>query len=185
MDTKAVLDNMINMSPQEAEKIKTDQAYQKQIEESLAKVFPPRSMDFALTSKLMEQLKAGKEASLSLEDKVNYDVITSAKPLATMQNLDRWLRSDDTLPDRILNPKTEQDQALKRTFEWLSPMPTIAMDCQPRPPSNSIKFIPENFGKRLCAAHQQTGLCRRQQVRSQTLGRSRGRRQTKSLASAH
>lgn len=117
MDTKAVLDNMINMSPQEAEKIKTDQAYQKQIEESLAKVFPPRSMDFALTSKLMEQLKAGKEASLSLEDKVNYDVITSAKPLATMQNLDRWLRSDDTLPDRILNPKTEQDQALKRTFE--------------------------------------------------------------------
>lgn len=117
MDTKAVLDNMLNMSPQEAQKIKTDQVYQKHIEESLAKAFPPKSMDYALASKLMEQIKTGKEASLGLEDKVNYDVITNAKPLDTMQHLDKWLRSDDTIADRIQNPKTEQDKALARTFE--------------------------------------------------------------------
>jgi len=116
-DRNGVLDAVANMPLSEQERYRNDANFKKQVDESLqGSIADSRGQDAA--KRMLAQVAEGKapdsDIIANLERIQNFD---GSKTLDAVHAIDKAMRDDPTLKERLINPKTEADQQLAAKFK--------------------------------------------------------------------
>jgi YD repeat-containing protein len=112
-----VLDAVANMSVSEQDRYRKDAEFKKQVDESIKGAIPDLRGQAAAT-RMLDQVKAGKapdsDVIANLDRIQNYD---GSKTLDVVHAIDKAMRDDPTLRDRLVNPQTQADKELAAKFK--------------------------------------------------------------------